>query len=215
MTGGTDLRDLHTGALVALVLRGEATPAALARVPSALRSVADDEVSLARALADGEVAIAPAARARVSAAIELGLRVAARLAASRAPPLPDPAAVAAWATRLVPLEHEELWMLALDGQNGLLAARRVAMGGLHGLEVALADPLRAALRAAATSFVLVHNHPSGDPTPSRQDVTFTARVASAATLVGTPLVDHVVVARGGHVSLLERGLLPVEGSLVR
>ena len=60
-----------------------------------------------------------------------------------------------------------------------------------------ADPLRLALRAAASGFVLVHNHPSGDPTPSAEDAVFTRRVASAAVIVGMPLLDHVVVARDG------------------
>lgn len=64
-----------------------------------------------------------------------------------------------------------------------------------------ADPLRLALRAAASGFVLVHNHPSGDPAPSAEDVAFTRRVASAAVVVGTPLLDHVVVARDGFSSV--------------
>jgi DNA repair protein RadC len=67
--------------------------------------------------------------------------------------------------------------------------------------VRAADPLRLALRAAASGFVLVHNHPSGDPTPSAEDVTFTRRVADAASVVGVPLLDHVVVAREGFASV--------------
>lgn len=64
-----------------------------------------------------------------------------------------------------------------------------------------ADPLRYALRAAASGFVLVHNHPSGDPTPSVEDVSFTRRVAAAAAVVGVPLLDHVVVTREGFSSV--------------
>jgi DNA repair protein RadC len=64
-----------------------------------------------------------------------------------------------------------------------------------------ADPLRLALRAAASGFVLVHNHPSGDPTPSAEDIAFTRRVAAAAAIVGTPMLDHVVVAREGFSSV--------------
>ncbi len=209
-----EARELPTLSLLSVILRGERSERATTRVPAALRALADDEASLARALTDGAglEAMPPRGRARLVAAVELGLRVASALSSTRAPPLPDPAAVAAWGARLTPLDHEELWTLALDGQNGLRAARRVAMGGLHGLEVSLADPLRVALRAGASSFILVHNHPSGDPTPSRHDVTFTARVAAAAALVGAPLVDHVIVARGGHVSLLERGLLSGDAS---
>jgi DNA repair protein RadC len=105
------------------------------------------------------------------------------------------------------LDHEELWLLALDGRSGLRAARRVAQGGLSGLHVPVADPLRVALREGARAAVLVHNHPSGDAEPSEADLAFTKRVVAAAEIVGVPLVDHVIVARSGHVSMLERGWL--------
>jgi DNA repair protein RadC len=110
--------------------------------------------------------------------------------------------VAAWAAkRLVGLDHEELWLLALDGRNRVRAIRCVAKGGLHGMGVRAADPIRLALRSAASGFVLVHNHPSGDPAPSAEDVEFTRRVAAAAAVVGTPLLDHVVVASEGYSSV--------------
>jgi DNA repair protein RadC len=83
----------------------------------------------------------------------------------------------------------------------------VASGGIHGLHVGARDPLRIAIREAASAFVLVHNHPSGDPTPSSEDVAFTGSLAEAATLVGTPLLDHVIIARRRAVSMLELGLI--------
>ncbi len=148
---------------------------------------------------------------RVVAAVELGRRVAAEPAALGW--LPDSRAVHAWAQgTLTALEHEELWLLALDGQNRMRAARRVAVGGLHGLHVSVRDPLRIALREGASAFVLVHNHPSGDPSPSREDLHFTEQVAAAAELLATPLVDHVVVVPAGYRSLLDDGLLAVSPS---
>ncbi len=69
------------------------------------------------------------------------------------------------------------------------------------------DPLRAALREGASAFVLVHNHPSGDATPSREDISFSVAVAEAARVVATPLVDHVVVTRSDFASMLELDLL--------
>jgi DNA repair protein RadC len=146
--------------------------------------------------------------ARLAAAVELGRRVAADSLRASDLRFGDARAVDSWARpRLAPLEHEELWVLALDGQNGLKAARRVAAGGIHGLHVAPRDPLRAALREAASAFVLVHNHPSGAPAPSDEDLDFTARIADAADQVGTPLLDHVIVGRDGYASLLDRGAL--------
>lgn len=205
------VRDLASVELVAAILRGRTSVASL---PRALRELTatgaalDDAGGLLRLALDPELeGLGARSRLRLMASIELGLRVAGELATSRAPPLPDPMAVAAWGARLLALDHEELWLLALDGRNGLRGARRVAVGGLHGLQVALGDPLRLALRAGASVFVLIHNHPSGDSTPSEEDCRFTTRVAEAATLIGVPLIDHVVVARGGHTSMLERGLL--------
>jgi DNA repair protein RadC len=147
--------------------------------------------------------------ARVAAAIELGRRASSASLRPAAFRLHDASQVARWAfRRLSALDHEELWVLALDAGSGLRAARRVAMGGLHGLFVAARDPLRVALREGASAFILVHNHPSGDPTPSAEDVEFTERMARAADVVGTPLVDHVVVAGDASVSMLEKELVP-------
>ncbi|MDB4936251.1 MAG: repair protein RadC [Labilithrix sp.] len=137
---------------------------------------------------------------RLAAAFEVGRRAASEAATPER--ISSSADVAKWAaTRLSSLDHEELWLLALDGRSRLLAVRCVARGGLHGMGVRAADPIRLALRAAATAFVLVHNHPSGDPTPSAEDISFTKRVAAAAAVVGTPLVDHVVVTRVASCSV--------------
>ena len=146
--------------------------------------------------------------ARLAAAVELGRRAASGASLEAAVRLPDRPAVEEWAhPRLATLDHEELWLLALDGHHGLRAARRVASGGIHGLHVAARDPLRIALREGASAFVLVHNHPSGDPAPSAEDIAFTRAVERAAAVVGTPLLDHVVIARRRAASMLELGML--------
>jgi DNA repair protein RadC len=142
--------------------------------------------------------------ARIAAAVELGRRAALAASLDAEVRLPNQAAVEAWARpRLATLDHEELWLLALDGHHGMKAARRVASGGIHGLHVSARDPLRIALREAASGFVLVHNHPSGDPEPSDEDVAFTRNVAGAAALVGVPMFDHVIVARRRSVSIVD------------
>ncbi len=110
--------------------------------------------------------------------------------------------VVAWArAHLVALDHEEVWTLALDGQNHLLQARCVARGGQHGCALRARDILRVALRDGASGLVVVHNHPSGDPKPSSEDVSMTACLVEACEAVGLPLLDHVIVARGGAASL--------------
>ena len=145
---------------------------------------------------------------RLAAAIELGRRAVQVASLDASTRLPDREAVVAWARpRLATLDHEELWVLALDGRHGLRAARRAASGGIHGLHVGVRDVLRVALREAASAIVLVHNHPSGDPTPSEEDVAFTKAVVEGAGVVGCPLLDHVVVARRRASSMLDLGLL--------
>ncbi len=110
-------------------------------------------------------------------------------------------------SRLVHLEHEELWLLCLDGRNRLKRAERVAQGGLIGCAVTPRDVLRPAVRNAAAAVVVVHNHPSGDPTPSEDDIRMTERLADACGVLGIPLLDHVVVARGGASSVAALGVL--------
>ena len=160
--------------------------------------------------------VGTAKAARLAAAVELGRRATLAASLDTAIRLPDRMAVESWAhSRLATLDHEELWLLALDGHHGLRAARRVASGGIHGLHVAARDPLRIALREGASAFVLVHNHPSGDPTPSPEDLSFTRVVERAAAVVGTPLVDHVVVARRRALSMLEAGMLLASSGATR
>jgi DNA repair protein RadC len=148
--------------------------------------------------------IGPAKALRLVAAVELGRRAVLAASLEATPRMPDRDAVVAWARpRLATLDHEELWVLLLDGRNGLRAARRVASGGIHGLHVSVRDVLRVALREAASGFILVHNHPSGEPTPSDEDGVFTRAVTQGATLVGCPLLDHVIIARERASSMLD------------
>lgn len=145
---------------------------------------------------------------RIAAGMELGRRTAQRAARPRAP-LQSSADVSRYArARIGPLDHEELWILALDGRNNVRGARRVAQGGLHNCSVSVRDVLRAALLEAASTVVLVHNHPSGDPVPSVHDIELTRAVSSACAVLGVPLVDHVIVtAEGRWSSMLDLGIL--------
>jgi len=151
--------------------------------------------------------VGPAKAARIIAGFELGRRLCFSSANPR-PSFASSAEVARWGRiRLSTLVHEQVWVLSLDGKNGLRGARRIAEGGLHGCAIEPRDVLRAVVRDAASAFVMVHNHPSGDPTPSAEDIELTSMVARAASVLGTPLVDHVIIAGGQHVSLFDLGVL--------
>ncbi|MBW2454977.1 MAG: DNA repair protein RadC [Deltaproteobacteria bacterium] len=145
---------------------------------------------------------------RLAASVEIGRRIQLRAAEPREV-YGTPDAVAAYFTpRIGRLAHEQMWVLSLDGRNRCRGSRRVAQGGQHGLVVAAREILRAALGDAASGFVLVHNHPSGEPTPSQADVDMTRAVVAAADVVGVPLLDHVIVtASGAYASLLDAGLI--------
>jgi DNA repair protein RadC len=203
----TGIDSLGDAELVALVLGTGGGGASLANLAAVLVEEHGGFAGLARA-GVGELSqrkdIGSGKAVRLAAAIELGRRAMLAAALEAMTCLPDRDAVVAWARpKLATLDHEELWTLLLDGRNGLHAARRVASGGIHGLSVSVRDVLRIALREAASAFILVHNHPSGVPTASREDQTFTRAVTEGAKLVGCPLLDHVIVARQRASSMLD------------
>ncbi len=148
--------------------------------------------------------IGPVKATRLLAAIELGRRVTLKALCDDARVFASFEAVAAWAQpRLAALDHEEVWLLCLDAKNALRSARRIARGGLHGCALRPADVLRPALEDAASGVVIVHNHPSGDPTPSQADIEMTRALLEACEILGIQLLDHVIVARAGARSLRE------------
>ena len=143
----------------------------------------------------------------LSAAMELGRRSAGRRP-ERGQRLGAAADVFAhYRARLGSATTEEFWVLGLDVRHRLIFEACVARGSLTGVEVHPREVYRPLIRAAAAAVIFCHNHPSGDPTPSRQDFELTARLKEVGALCGITVLDHVVVAADGHVSLAERGWL--------
>ncbi len=102
---------------------------------------------------------------------------------------------------------EQFRVLFLDGRNRLLADEVMGEGTVNHAPVYPREVVRRAIELHATALILVHNHPSGDPTPSRADVEMTREVAEAARIMGITLHDHLVVGRGGTASLRQLGLM--------
>lgn len=96
------------------------------------------------------------------------------------------------------IPHEELWALLVDARSRIVGAARVGMGGFAGCAVTPADVLRAVIAHAAPGFILGHNHPSGDTSPSLDDVQFTRSIQRAAEAVGVRLLDHIIVTAGSE-----------------
>jgi len=199
--------ELGDAELVTLLLGTGSSGLSAERVALALLEAAGGLEGIARqgphAFAT-QAGVGPVKAARLAAAIELGRRSLIRSLSERRLLVDCFDAVAEWARpRLATLDHEEVWLLCLDGRSGLKSSLRVAQGGLHGCALTARDVLAPAVKNSAAAILLVHNHPSGDPQPSPDDVEMTRHVAKCADLIGIPLLDHVVVARGGARSILD------------
>jgi len=151
--------------------------------------------------------IGPAKAARLAAAFELG----ARTAREERPPVhrirePDDV-VRLFNGRLRDLQVEEFHLLALDSQSQVVREVLVTRGLLNSSLVHPREVFRAAIAEAAAGIIVVHNHPSGDPTPSAEDRAVTQQLAAAGRLLDLPLYDHVIIAGDRFLSFATAGLL--------
>jgi DNA repair protein RadC len=104
------------------------------------------------------------------------------------------------------LDREELHVLLLNTKNRILRDDTIYVGNVSASLVRVAELLRPAVIENASSIMLVHNHPSGDPAPSPEDLHLTAETLAAARLMDISLLDHIVIGRDSYVSLRERGV---------
>ncbi len=196
--------------LIAILLgTGNRRKSALAVATEVLQSISDiralaarDAVSL---LCIEGVGIGKAAR--VMAAVELGRRV---VSYRRREPFPvqSPDDVAhLLMDEMRSLDREEFRVLLLDAKNRIIDVELVSVGTLTASLIHPREGLKAAIRKSAASIVLVHNHPTGVPTPSREDIEVTERFVDAGRLVGIDVLDHVIIGDGRFESLRETGYL--------
>ncbi len=107
------------------------------------------------------------------------------------------------------LDREHFKAVLLNTRNGILKIVTVAIGSLNAALVHPREIFKAAVRASAAGIIIVHNHPTGDPEPSREDADLTERFARCGDLMGIDLVDHIIVGDDRYVSMRERGLVNV------
>lgn len=150
--------------------------------------------------------IGPIKAVQIKAALELGRRL---MTASREerPHVKSPADAA---NLLMPemsfLEQEQLRVILLNTRNRLLGSPTIYVGSAHSAIARVAEIMRAAVTAGAVGMIIVHNHPSGDSTPSPEDVSITKQIVQAGELLDIKVLDHVIIGRQRYVSLKERGL---------
>lgn len=150
--------------------------------------------------------IGPAKAAQIKAAIELGRRLMLESPEER-PAIHSPADAASLVQyEMSALEQEELRVILLDTRNRVLGVETIYRGSLNSSQVRVGELFRAAIRRNSANLIVVHNHPSGDPTPSPDDVALTRAITQAGKLLDVEVLDHVVIGRGRFVSLKERGL---------
>jgi DNA repair protein RadC len=150
--------------------------------------------------------LGPAKAAQLLAAIELGRRIGLESAEEK-PAIHSPADAAAlveYEMSAFPQEH--LWVIILDTRNHLIAIERLYQGSLNASTVRVGELFRAAIQKNGAGIILVHNHPSGDPAPSPEDINLTRSVVQAGKLMDIEVLDHLVIGRGRFLSLKERGL---------
>jgi DNA repair protein RadC len=105
------------------------------------------------------------------------------------------------------LDREHFKVILLTTKNGILKIVTVAVGSLNAALVHPREIFKAAVLASAAGIIIVHNHPTGNPEPSREDIDLTVRFARCGELMGIELVDHIIIGGDGYVSMRERGLV--------
>ncbi len=157
----------------------------------------------------GVTGVKLAKAAQLKAVFELGRRLEEEFAKTASQPVTSPEDVVRMVkARVRGKRKEHFWVVLLDVRNRIIGIEEVSMGSL---DASLAHPrevFKPAIDARAASVVLVHNHPSGDPEPSDEDIKLTRRMVQAADIIGIGVTDHIVVCDSSYVSLKGRKLVP-------
>jgi len=150
--------------------------------------------------------IGPAKAAQIKAAIELGRRLG-MMELENKPAIHSPADAADLVRyEMSALEQEHLRALLLDTRNCVIGVEEIYRGSLNSSHIRVGEVFKEAIRRNAAAIIVVHNHPSGDPAPSPEDVAVTKALMEAGHLLDIQLLDHLIIAGGRFVSLKERGL---------
>ncbi len=144
--------------------------------------------------------------AQIKAAIELGRRLPLQAPEER-PAVHSPGDAAELVRyEMGALQQEHLWVILLDTRNRVMSTEKIYVGSLNASTVRVGELFRAAIQRSAASIIMIHNHPSGDPSPSPEDVALTRSVVQAGKLLDIDVLDHLVIGLNRWVSLKEKGL---------
>lgn len=201
---------LSTPELLALLLRTGTREASATDLGGHLLATFGSLEALGQARPDElvrQAGIGPAKAGALLAAFELGRRLRASPSARR-PVIRTPGDVAALVgAQMRHLDREHFRAVLLNTRHEVLDVSSVAVGGLDSAPIHPREVFKDAIRRSAAAIILVHNHPSGTPEPSSDDLRITTRLQDAGRVVGIEVLDHVIIGDGRFVSLRERGAL--------
>jgi DNA repair protein RadC len=200
---------LSTGELLAIILRTGLVGETVIDVAQRLLATHGGLLGLSRvAYSDlcKERGLGEVKAAQLQACIELGRRLALERPDER-PRIQSPEDIAAiLSSEMAALDQEELRVVLLNTKNEVVKFVTVYRGSVNAAQIRVAEVFKEAIRLNVPSLVVVHNHPSGDPTPSSDDVAVTRELVKAGQLLDVEVLDHLVIGDGRHVSLRRRGL---------
>lgn len=146
--------------------------------------------------------IGPAKAAQIKAALELSKRLESDASDKPRQVLKSPEdVVAVMRSKLKGKKKEHFWVICLDTRNRLITWKQVSMGSLDTSIVHPREVFKEAVSSSAASVIFVHNHPSGDPEPSKEDIELTKRLIKAGEIMGIDVLDHIIVCDRSYLSL--------------
>jgi DNA repair protein RadC len=201
-------KSLSNAELLAILLRVGVRGENAVQVAQRLLKTFGGIMGLHRAAFDevcAQYGVSTAKAAQIKAALELGNRMKQENIERGSIHSPDEAAQLIL-YEMSALDQEELWVMLLDTRNHFLMNETVYRGSLNSSQVRVGELFKSAVRRNAASIIVAHNHPSGDPTPSPEDIAVTRAIVEAGKLLDIDVLDHLVIGGGNYVSLKERGL---------
>lgn len=154
--------------------------------------------------------VGKAKAATIQAALEIGRRIARDIETKfliQSPEDVQEYAEAVLVQEMRGYDREHFLVMYLDRKGGVITKENVSVGGLHSSIVHPREVFKTAVKRSAASIILAHNHPSGDPTPSRQDIDITRRLTEAGQIMGIQILDHVIIGEQTYCSFKEKGLI--------
>ncbi len=145
--------------------------------------------------------------AQILAAIEIGKRISYHHALNKVK-INDPSTIAnLYMDEMRYLQKEHFKIILLDTKNQIIVTEEISVGTLNASIVHPRDVFRAAIKRNANSMILIHNHPSGDPTPSNEDINITNRLIDGGNLIGIKVLDHIIIGDNRYISFKEKNLI--------